>query len=61
MDDLNLYSMINSLPSDLKKEVSDFVEFLKFKAEKQKAPKKERSFGALESKIHLSKDFDKKQ
>jgi len=31
MTDLQLYSQITSLPADLKKEVSDFVEFLKQK------------------------------
>lgn len=36
MDNLSLYTQINSLPSNLKQEVSDFVEFLKTKTDKQK-------------------------
>ncbi|WP_316765300.1 DUF2281 domain-containing protein [Pedobacter frigiditerrae] len=38
MTDLQLYSEISSLPSDLKQEVSDFVAFLK-----QKSKRKEKS------------------
>jgi len=40
MTDLQLYSEIASLPSDLKQEVSDFVAFLKQKSKKVKAVKK---------------------
>ena len=39
MTDLQLYSEIASLPSDLKQEVSDFVAFLKQKSKKVKAVK----------------------
>lgn len=35
MTDLQLYSEISSLPSDLKQEVSDFVAFLKQKSRKK--------------------------
>jgi len=44
MSDLDLYNSIIALPENLKEEVSDFVEFLKQKAEKN-APKKERLYG----------------
>ena len=57
MSDLQLYSEIASLPSDLKKEVSDFVAFLKSKS---KSPKKisERQFGYAKGFFKLSDDFD---
>jgi len=32
MTDIRLYTQISSLPTELKKEVSDFVEFLKHKS-----------------------------
>lgn len=37
MTDLQLYSEIASLPSDLKQEVSDFVAFLKQKSKENKS------------------------
>ncbi len=37
MTDLQLYTELSTLPADLKKEVQDFIEFLKTKAKKQKA------------------------
>ncbi|MDN5202315.1 DUF2281 domain-containing protein [Fulvivirgaceae bacterium BMA10] len=60
MDNLSLYTQINSLPEHLKKEVMDFVEFLKLKAEKSKKQnsKKERQFGVLKGKIKISSSFD---
>lgn len=58
MDNLSLYTQINSLPSNLKKEVRDFVEFLKSKTDKQKKIKKNRDFGLLKGKITMSVDFD---
>lgn len=35
MTDLQLYSELSSLPTDLKKEVQNFIEFLKTKARKK--------------------------
>jgi hypothetical protein len=57
MTDLQLYSQISSLPADLKKEVSDFVEFLKQKT-KTKAKPKERIFGYAKGYFKMSPDFD---
>lgn len=57
MTNLQLYSQISSLPTDLKKEVSDFVEFLKQKA-KSKAKPKERKFGYEKGFFKMSNDFD---
>lgn len=57
MTDLQLYSQISALPADLKKEVSDFVEFLKQKA-KPKAKPKERKFGYAKDFFKMGPDFD---
>jgi Protein of unknown function (DUF2281) len=48
---------INSLPTNLRQEVADFVGFLKGK-KTAKRKLKTREFGFAKGKIHLSKDFD---
>jgi hypothetical protein len=48
---------INSLPKALRKEVADFVDFLKQKNQKIEKPKK-REFGYAKGKILISPDFD---
>ena len=50
MTDVQLYAQISSLPSDLKKEVSDFVGYLKSKR-KASIKIKERQFGYAKGKI----------
>lgn len=57
MTDLQLYTQISTLPADLKKEVSDFVEFLK---QKRKVGRKlkERKPGVAKGLIKMSSDFD---
>lgn len=57
MNDTQLISQISSLPIDLKKEVSDFVEFLKQRNQK-KSNLKERAFGYAKGFIKISDDFD---
>ncbi len=57
MTDLQLYSQITALPADLKKEVSDFVEFLKQKT-KPNAKPKERQFGYAKGFFKMAPDFD---
>lgn len=61
MDNISLYTHINSLPPNLKQEVRDFVEFLKQKADKaEKANSRnpQRLYGVLKGKIEISEDFD---
>ncbi len=58
MDKLSLYTQINNLPSNLKQEVLDFVQFLEMKLKKEEKLKKSRRFGALKGKIKMSDDFD---
>jgi len=57
MTDIQLYTKISSLPTDLKKEVSDFVEFLKQKSRTKKEIK-ERKFGCAKNFFKMSPDFD---
>jgi hypothetical protein len=56
---LTLYTKLETLPPELKKEASDFIDFLiqkKSKREKEKTRKP--VFGSLRGKIQLSEDFD---
>jgi hypothetical protein len=48
---------IDSLPLSLKKEMADFVAFLKMKSNK-KSSIKQKEFGYAKGKIQLSKNFD---
>lgn len=57
MTDLRLYTELSTLPDELKKEVQDFIEFLKTKAKKQK-PIKQRQFGAAKGFFVMHEDFD---
>lgn len=57
MTDLQLYTQISALPAELKKEVSDFVEFLKQKA-KPKTRLKKRQLGVAKGLIVMSPNFD---
>jgi hypothetical protein len=57
MNDIQLLSEISSLPHDLKKEVSDFIEFLKQKSS-TKNKLKEREFGYAKGFFKMSHDFD---
>jgi hypothetical protein len=56
MTDVQLYSQISSLPSDLKKQVSDFVASLSKKAKEKKI--KERQFGYSKGFFIVSDKFD---
>jgi len=49
-----LYGKIESLPTEMQKEVSLFTDFLLSKTQQTAIPK----FGSLKGKIHLSEDFD---
>jgi len=57
MSDVQLYAQISSLPAELKKEVSDFVAFLKQKSKTEKKIK-ERTFGYSKDFFTMSADFD---
>lgn len=57
MTDMQLYTEIATLPENLKKEVSDFVAFLKHKT-KGKAKPKQRKFGYAKGFFTMANDFD---
>ena len=57
MTDLKLYTELSALPPHLKKEVQDFIEFLKTKAKKE-TPLKQRKFGAAKGFFKMHDDFD---
>jgi hypothetical protein len=57
MTNIQLYTQISSLPDSLKKEVMDFVEFLKSK-HKSKTTIKERKFGCAKGLLKIHSDFD---
>ena len=58
MSGLNLYTKLETLPKNLKQEVSDFVDFLIEKTSKKKK-KIIPQFGSAKGKIKMSPDFDK--
>jgi hypothetical protein len=64
MSDLELYKKISSLPEDLKKQASDFIEFLEARSQQRaektdtKVGKKRREFGYAKGFFKISSDFD---
>jgi hypothetical protein len=59
MENLNLYTQIESLPEELKNEVKDFVAFLVEKKKKiTREGKKERQLGLAKGLISMKPGFD---
>ncbi len=58
MTSLTLYTKLETLPSDLKKEATDFIESLVKKNQQQNKKNKKPVFGSLKGKIKISDDFD---
>jgi len=57
MEHTQLYTKISILPSDLKSEVNDFVDFLLNKRKRNLKIKKP-IFGCAKGQIYISPDFD---
>ncbi len=57
MSTLSLYTKLETLPNNLKQEVSDFIDFLVDKASKDHK-KVIPQFGSAKGKIKMSADFD---
>jgi hypothetical protein len=58
MTDFQLLTKISTLPPDLKKEVEDFVDFLKSKASVQKPKKAKRQLGKGKGTVVIKDNFD---
>lgn len=57
MEQIQLFTKLNNLPTDLKSEVNDFIDFLLSKRKieiKQKKPK----YGCAKGEIYITPDFD---
>lgn len=57
MENTQLFAKISSLPSEIKSEVNDFIDFLLTKR-KKKMVKKKPKFGCAKGQIYISPDFD---
>ncbi len=57
MTDMQLYSELSALPTDLKKEVQDFIMVLKTKAKNPNLIR-QRKFGAAKGFFKVHTDFD---
>ena len=57
MSNLSLFTKLETLPSNLKQEVADFIDFLTEKSA-QKKKKITPKFGSAKGKIKMSADFD---
>lgn len=60
MNNLLLYTKLNSLPESMKMEVADFIEFLENKAKKQHklVQKSKPHFGSAKGMFDMREDFD---
>jgi NADP-dependent 3-hydroxy acid dehydrogenase YdfG len=58
MKDIQLYNKISTLPANLKREVADFVDFLRTKVNKKKIRIKERTPGLAKGQIIVHDNFD---
>lgn len=57
MDNILLYSKLNSLPENMKSEVSDFIDFLIAKSNKKPSNKKPQ-FGSGKGMFKMKENFD---
>ncbi|MDP2888563.1 MAG: DUF2281 domain-containing protein [Bacteroidota bacterium] len=58
MTDIQLYTKLSSLPTNLKKEVADFIDFMKYKSEKKSFRIKKRLAGQAKGLISMKDNFD---
>lgn len=57
MEQIQLYTKLSNLPTDLKSEVNDFIDFLLSKRKKEIQQKKPK-YGCAKGEIYISPDFD---
>ncbi len=58
MNNVQLYSKISELPLELQFEVSEFIDFLKFKVKNQNSEKQIRIAGKAKGLINMKDNFD---
>jgi len=58
MTDFARIAKFSSLPENLKKEVEDFIDFLKMKSSPHKTEKKQRILGLAQGKAIIKEGFD---
>ena len=58
MTDIQLYTKLSGLHFNLKIEVSDFIDFLKYKSKKKPSDKKNRIPGKAKGLISMHDNFD---
>jgi len=58
MSDVQLYTKLSSLPSSLKGEVADFIDFLVYKSKHKKNKTMPRVAGKAKGLIVMKSDFD---
>lgn len=58
MTDIQLYTKLSELPSNLKSEVADFIYFLQYKSKKSDKPKAKRVSGKAKGLIKMKDNFD---
>jgi hypothetical protein len=58
MTNIQLYTKISRLPTNLQYEVNDFIEFLKFKSRKNNGNKTKRVAGMAKGLIKMHNNFD---
>ena len=58
MTDIQLYTKLSELPSNLKTEVADFIDFLKYKSKKLDKSNTKRLSGKAKGLIKMKDNFD---
>lgn len=58
MSDVQLYTKLSNLPSSLKSEVADFIDFLVYKSKAKEKKEKPRVAGKAKGLIVMKSDFD---
>jgi len=58
MTDLELYIKLSNLPVNLKNDVSDYIDFIKYKSEKKSLKKEKRIAGQAKGMISMKNNFE---
>lgn len=58
MTDIQLYTKLSSLPTNLKNEVADFIDFMKYKSDKKSFKVKRRLAGQAKGLISMKDNFE---